>query len=118
MFDFLFMGSYESRKVGRWDSEDGERMVSTAEVNDGSHPYETAFMHPEYNDGKMVIVEAYDTRQEAEVGHERWQKVMTDGPLPDELKDCCNAQVGQLYEAVGGDVIFKRAPPRSVPSEE
>ena len=111
MFEFLFdAGNYERRRVGRWDNESGDMMVSTASVSDGDHPYETAFQHPEYNQGKMVIVEAYDSRGDAESGHARWVKVMTEGPLPDELKDCCNAAVGQLLEAVGGHTVFKRTP--------
>lgn len=109
MFEFLFMAdNYEQRKVGRWNSPDGKRLVSTAEVNDGSKPYETAFMHPDYNKGSMVIVENYDTKEQASAGHERWVKVMTKGPLPKVLKDCNNAEIAQLGAACGIDRTYKR----------
>jgi hypothetical protein len=85
-------------------------MVDTARVSDGEKPYETAFQHPEYNDGKMIIVEAYDTKEKAQTGHERWLKVMTEGPLPDALTDCCNAGVAVFCEALGSEMTFKRQP--------
>jgi hypothetical protein len=107
MFDFILdIGNYESRRVGRWDSECGKKMVSTAAVSDGDHPYETAFKHPEYNGGGMVIVEAYDSRSDALAGHERWVKTMTDGPLPDVLVDCCNDGISKLCS----DLRFPRVP--------
>ncbi len=110
MFDrmFLMAGNYESRVVGRWDNEDGSQMVSTAAVTDGNRPYETAFQHPEYNDGKMVIVQAYSTKKDALVGHQKWLKTMTDGPLPDALVDCNNSGVSQLCSAFGCDGTFPR----------
>lgn len=111
MFGFLDMltgPSYEHRKVGRWDNEAGDQMVSTAAVTDGREPYETAFMHPDYNDGKMVIVECYSTREAAEEGHARWVKTMTHGPLPNRLIDCANAEVAQFLNALGGRMIFPR----------
>ena len=95
MFDFIQdFGNYQDRVVGRYDG-DGT-MVSTARVSDGSHPYETAFQHPDYNDGKMVIVEAYDSKELAAEGHARWLKIMIDGPLPDCLIDCHNSEISQL----------------------
>lgn len=91
MFDFINMANnYESRKVAKWNSPDHTRMVSTARVSDGYQPYETAFKHPDYNDGAMVIVEAYDTKEEAQTGHKKWLKIMLEGPLPDFLKDARN----------------------------
>lgn len=104
MFEFINdMFNYESRKVASWQNETGDQMVSTARVSDGNQPFETAFEHPEYNDGKIVIVEAYDTKEEAEAGHVRWLKVMTEGPLPDSLRECCNAGVAQLLGALSDD---------------
>jgi hypothetical protein len=109
LFDFLLgMGNYEDRCVGRWDNATGDQMVSTAEVTDGREPYETAFMHPDYNDGKIVIVEAYPTREAAAAGHARWVAVMTDGPLPDVLIDCANAEIGALCRDLGGQMRFPR----------
>lgn len=95
LFDFINdLGNYQDRVVVRHDG-DGT-MVSTARVSDGRQPYETAFKHPDYNDGKMVIVEAYDSKELAAEGHVRWPKVMIDGPLPDVLIDCHNSEVSQF----------------------
>ena len=89
------VGTYEARKVGRYD--DGpHKMVSTARVTDGKQEFETAFMHPEYNDGEMVIVEAYDTKADALAGHERWVTTMKNGPLPDELVSCLNSGISDF----------------------
>lgn len=109
MFEFMLdMFNYESRVVGRWDSETGDRMVSTARVSDGRDPFETAFQHPDYNDGKMVIVESYGNEREASEGHERWVNVMTVGPLPDVLVDCANAGIAQVAQALGKEMRFPR----------
>ncbi len=93
MFKFIDMiGNYESRVVARTDINYGFG-ISTAEVNDGEKPYETAIAHPEYNSGKLIIVEAYDTRDEAQAGHIKWKNVMTADLLPNELVDCCNSEL-------------------------
>lgn len=111
MFGWLNdIGNLDERKVEQWHSADGKRMVSTVAVSDGAKPFETAFEHPEYNEGSMVIVEAYDTREEALAGHGRWLKVMLDGPLPDEITDCCNAQIGEMAAAFGMPTTHKRTP--------
>lgn len=110
MFDFFGMiGNYEDRKVAH-DEAEGGLVIDTAEVNDGNKRYETAVSHPEYNDDKWVIVEAYDTKEEAAAGHERWKKIMTTDPLPEALKDCCNAEIAQFTDALaGGDhFVFPR----------
>lgn len=104
MFEFINdMFNYETRKVDCWQNEDEDQMVSTARVSDGTRPYETAFQHPEYNDGKIVIVEAYDTLEDARAGHTRWLKLMTEGPLPESLRECCNAGIAQLLGALSDD---------------
>jgi len=109
MFNLLgMMGNYDTRKIGRWDGDNNTKTVSTCLVTDGKCLYETAFRHPEYNNGSMVIVEAYATREEAVAGHERWVKIMTDGPLPDVLHDCCNSEISQLCAAIGNDHVHKR----------
>src|SRR4051794_13089256 len=98
MFEFLLdAGNYESRKVGRNDFDWG--FVSTAYCSDGEMPYETAVEHVAYNDGQMVIVENYETAEEAAEGHDRWVKTMTADDLPEKLVDCCNAGIAQLCKA-------------------
>lgn len=102
MFDFFLMGdTYESRKVGRFDAEWG--FVSTAAVTDAEQPYETAVEHRDFNHGKMVIVEPYETREEAERGHERWVATMTADKLPERLVDRGLSGVSQLLDVFSGD---------------
>lgn len=100
--------NYNERVVGRYDNEDGTCMISTAYVSDGVKPYETAFQHPDYKDGEVLIVEAYSTKEEALRGHEKWLKIMMEGPLPDFLTEYPNAGIAQLYKVLGGDMQFKR----------
>ena len=107
MFDFLLdMGNYEDRKVDC--HEDDTLIVDTARCSDGRKPYETAVQHPEYNSGKWVIVEAYDTKEEAQEGHNKWVAKMTSASIPPSLKDCGNAGVSQLLDAFGGEMEFAR----------
>ena len=106
MFEFLSMlGDYEQRKVACYD-EDGV-FVSTAAVCDGRKPFETAVEHPRYNDGKLVIVECYDTREDAEKGHKLWVRLMTAKRLPTVLTDCTNAEVSQLSKLLGNVTTFE-----------
>lgn len=107
MFNFLLdAGNYESRAVARFEKDN--MIIDTASVSDGEHPYETGVCHPEYNDGKWVIVEAYDTKQDAQRGHDAWVAKMTSQTLPVALRDCCNAGIASLYDAVGGSLDFPR----------
>ena len=107
MFNFLnMMGNYEDREVANYD--DGTLFVDTAEVNDGNKPYETAVSHPDYNNNKMVIVQSYDTIEEAKEGHDHWVDLMKNNP-PEYLRDCANADVAQLLEIMSEDaMIFLR----------
>ena len=93
------MGNYKERAIGRFPigSKDGAFLVDTVRVGDGIQPFETAVQHPEYNDGDMVIVEAYSTKKDAEVGHEKWVKIMAADELPAELIDCHNTEISQLF---------------------
>ena len=104
MFDFLFAADYSSRVVGRDDFDWG--FVSTASVTDGDHPYETAVSSRLYEDedgetDSMIIVEAYDSHEDAEAGHAKWVEIMTSESPPNELIDCENAAIGQLLGAFG-----------------
>ncbi len=103
MFDFFMdFGNYSDRVVGRDDFDWG--FVSTAKVSDGSQPIETAVQHPDYNDGKMVIVEAYDDEDAAKAGHTKWVKSMTAETIPDSLTDCANSEIQQVI----GKETFER----------
>lgn len=106
MLNFLSdFGNYQDRKVGRDNYEWG--FISTARVSNGRKPYETAVQHVEYNDGGMVIVECYDSKDEAALGHARWITTMTAEQLPETLVDCANAEIAQLCAAMDdGDGVF------------
>jgi len=108
LFSFLEdEGTHNQRKVARF--EQGESIIiDTCEVSDGTDPYETAVMHPEYNDGKWIIVQSYRTREDARRGHDDWVRTMTSRVLPKSLKDCGNAGITELLEMVGGQMEFVR----------
>jgi hypothetical protein len=102
VFEFMLdIGNYEERKVGRFEAPWG--FVSTVRVSDGAKPYETAVAHKDYMSSGMVIVEAYDTKEEAALGHAKWVTTMTSSPLPSSLKDCANAGIAALGEALFDD---------------
>lgn len=85
-------GSYGERKVARYDGDGW--FISTALVHDEGGPqYETAIVHPEYNERAHVIVEIYPTEEGAKEGHERWVETMTGDELPDELVDVLGSPV-------------------------
>ncbi len=95
MFGFFNMlGSYEDRKVDRYESENC--LISTAAVTDGDSPYETAISHPSYNSGSWVIVAKYDSKEKAQTGHDEWVKTMTADPLPVMLVDVQNDCISKL----------------------
>jgi len=98
MFNFLDMaGTYEERKVALFDNDN--LFVSTVRITDSIEPYETAVQHSKYNDGKMVIVEMYNTKKEAESGHKKWVKLMTSKKLPEKLTDVSTSEIKQLLNA-------------------
>lgn len=97
MFKFLDMiSNYEERKVGRYEV-DG-LFISTAYVNYGSKPYETAVEDNRYNFEGMVIVEHYDNIEEARVGHDKWVALMTSDNPPSELVDVSNSEIQRLAD--------------------
>lgn len=107
MFNWIGMiNNYEDRKVSHNDFEWG--MIDTARVEDGNYPFETVVEHIDYNDGNMVIVEAYNTIGEAKKGHKRWVKIMSAKFLPKSLKDCNNASISQIAAALGCEMEFSR----------
>lgn len=105
MFDFFSMANnYNKRRVDHF--EKGKLVVDTCSVNDGEHPYETGVSHPKYNDGDWVIVEGYDTKKDAQKGHNAWVKKMTAKILPASLKDCLNSGIAKLSNLVGCENEF------------
>ncbi len=109
MFNFFDMAdNYTDRLVENY--KQGKLVVDTVRVTDAVKDYETAVQHPEYDNGSWVIVETYDTKAEAEVGHAKWVATMTAAELPSELVDVSSSGIGQLYHAVGGETVFTRTP--------
>ena len=97
MFNFFSMAdNYDERKIA--NSVAGEAEIDTCYVNDGSHDYETAIAHPSYNGGQWIIVEAYDTPDQAKDGHYKWVNIMSANNLPEYLDDCQNAMISQLLD--------------------
>jgi hypothetical protein len=105
MFDFFMdAGNYEDRKVANFVDDDFT--IDTCSVSDGRKNYETAVMHILYNDNKWIIVEAYDTKEEAQKGHDKWVKIMSSKELPKSLKDCQNAEISEFLDE--DDLIFEK----------
>lgn len=114
MFDWMYMsGNYGARKVGRYEYEHG--FVSTARATDGRRPFETAVQDSRYGrtedwgEGptfvardEMVIVEAYNTKEEAIEGHQRWEALMKSDTPPKKLVECCNAGIAEWVDDLGG----------------
>jgi len=98
-FDFLsMMGNYEQRKVAHYEKDD--LIIDTCAVTDSDEPYETGIEYPKYNNGEWVIVEMYNSKEEAEKGHQKWIEKMTGKNPPKELKDVSTAGIAKLYNKV------------------
>lgn len=92
MFEFMnMMGNHQERLVDRYEA-DGV-IVDTCLVNDSDQPYETGIKHPCYNNSDWVIVELYDTKEEAQIGHNKWVKTITSKKLPKTLKDVSTTEI-------------------------
>ena len=100
--------NYEERKVDNFTQ--GDIQVDTALINDSSKPYETGICHPAYNGGAWVIVELYNTKEEAQIGHDKWVKIMTSEVLPDTLKDVSTCEFINFRNALFGkeEIIYKK----------
>ena len=102
MFSWLTdgtIGSYKSRAVARYGENHDDLVIDTCEVYDGAQPFETGIKTPRYPG--WCIVEAYDTREEAQAGHDRWVATMTGPNAPERLHDCANAKIAQAMDKLG-----------------
>jgi len=103
MFNFLnMMDNYEERKVDRTEF-DGSTIIDTCLVSDGKKPFETAVSCPKYNNGLWVIVEAYDTKKEAQSGHNKWVGIMSSDIQPEKLTDCNNSTIADMGKNLFGE---------------
>lgn len=95
IFGFLSdVGNYEDRLVENTKLPN-LAVVDTVRVSDAEKDYETAVSHPDYNEGDWIVVEAYDTAQQAKEGHAKWVNVMEEPP--DMLEDKGLAGVRRLF---------------------
>lgn len=98
LFDFFDMAdNYDNRKIARFEDKKKGIVISTCEVTDSDQLYETAVCHPEFRDGDLIVVEMYDTKEEAFKGHIKWMEIMKNPP--NELKDVSSAFVSRLLDA-------------------
>jgi len=101
MFDFFSMGdNYEERVVDHYEGK--KLVVDTCYVSDSEKDYETGICHPDYNDNQWVIVELYNTKKEAQIGHDKWVKKMKT-KLPDKLIDVSSAEIVGILDCVAGE---------------
>jgi len=104
IFDFLQdMHNYEDRKLAQY--REGDLYISTARVSDSIYPFETGIAHPAYNSGDIIVVENYNNKQLALIGHKKWVKIMTT-KLPEKLADVGGAAIRQFLPE---KVEFKKA---------
>lgn len=62
-------------------------ILDTCLVTDSIQSYETAISHPFYNNNDWVILESYDTKEEAIQGHNKWFNVFVNKALPETIID-------------------------------
>ncbi|EKS4345090.1 hypothetical protein QB607_003094 [Clostridium botulinum] len=76
---FLDMAlTYDQRKVDNTEGIDKENIpfiIDTCKVTDSEKPYETALSHRKYKNGMWVILEQYNTKEEAKIGHSKWLNI-------------------------------------------
>jgi hypothetical protein len=104
------LDNYEQRKVA--NTVVGELVVDTCRVTDSAFPYETGVEHPNYNNGEWVVVEHYNSKVDAQTGHDKWVKIMTTKPLPKALRDVSTSEVANLVDVVGGNKKWRNRPKR------
>jgi len=91
-----------SKRIALFQKE--EFTVSTVTPSDTNEP-ETAVEHPDYNNGKWVIVEEYKSIGDAKIGHEKWVKAMTAEILPEILVDVSSSPVKQFLEMLSPEEV-------------
>jgi len=74
-------------------------VVSTVKAFDNPR-YETAIQHPFYNENELIVVEQYDTEEQATEGHQKWIGIMTADLLPEYLDDVLPGLVGLFTKIV------------------
>lgn len=96
------------RIIARYENDKSKLMVSTARVSDGFKPIETAISHPRYNGGKLMIAEAYETVEQAQLGHAKWVGYMNQEKLPELILDAINCVPAQCIVEAEGKLEYWR----------
>lgn len=100
MFDFLDMiDDREERLIENTIINEAE--IDTCAVSDSDEPFETGIKHPKYNGNHWVIVEMYNTKRQAQIGHAKWVKVFSSVKLPKSLKYAGTSTIAELARAMG-----------------
>jgi len=83
------LGTQEERKIARFEgyTEGILLYVDTCAMYNSFAAFETAISYLKFNRGGWVIVQGYNTREQAVEGHEYWIKKLTTLPLPTSLFD-------------------------------
>ena len=100
IFNFLSADPYEERKVDNTIVNLAE--IDTVAINDSNKPFETAIKHPNYNNNEWIVVEMYDTKEEAQIGHNKWVVLFRE-KLPDKLVDVSTSMAAELRDVLGSD---------------
>jgi hypothetical protein len=98
--DLYAIYSYKQRLVANTKFDDDRGVIDTVLNWDGKRPYETGIRHPDYAEGRWIIVEAYNTKEDAQKGHDEWVTRMTSDQRPEKLTDCNNSIELAFYKAV------------------
>jgi hypothetical protein len=100
-FNQLSKEEQNNRRVDHFEKD--KLVIDTCLVTDSEKPYETAVSHPQFNKGKWIIVETYNTKEESQVGHLKWVEKMTQDLLPTELTDVSMAEIAKLMDVFVGN---------------
>lgn len=99
------IGNYKERLVE--NTKVGEGQVDTVRVTDCDQPFETAISHPLYNKGDWIIVENYDTKEDAKLGHAKWVERLE--ALPKSFTDVNQCHIAKIAEKVFGEEWTKNS---------
>lgn len=96
LFDYMSMANtYEQRKVDNTTANEVE--IDTCSVTDSTQPFETAICSKHYNSGNWIVVEQYDTKKDAQLGHDKWVKTFTES-LPKSVEDVSTCEIMRVID--------------------
>ena len=105
MFEFMsMMGTYEQRKVARWEDAATQVVIDTCAITDSDQPYETGI---ERGNHPWVIVQTYASKKKAQQGHDAWVALAKQGKLPRRLKHGGSAALAKAVIGLGGNLDEK-----------